>query len=820
MEMNSRKRSVPSEHCTEQAVEPQSKRKAVSYAIEPTPTYESSWANVWHTIFSSNDDPQNAHEMPECSAMNKHSQTREVGASSPFSEPYSHFAAAGTRIQEWAEATIPPLTHENDEGMTMDINSSCPETDQIRCFGMIHDIDARLLGDMAYLRLELLDQQADFVPLTVSLHPHMVSLVLENGTELCQTADAMLEPLRNAYKIQSVFLEGFTGRTSCLRCVERARRLHDARIKVDINVYGQAEQREQVGRYFSACGIHLQNLRNSHTRYKYDNPHMITFRNCSLGAAASDGNAKQVHISSDSSIEVAFKAVSESETRDRHLSGVNCDSRVAVPLLEHQKQALEFMIQKEQGISPSDFQLWRADTKDGVTGSRHTITDCWTSGRPQEIQSGILADDTGMGKTLSVLSLITKTLPDARNWCLCRPEDLVESNARDPRSGATVIVVPSILIMNGWQKEIKDHLDGSLMIEKYHGKHRHKAMGKIINADVVLTTYHTLAAERNNKKSLVNDIRWFRVVLDEAHTVKRQTTTLFAAVSKIDACHRWCLTATPIQNKLEDLGSLLAFIRADPFDRASMFGKHIVAPFVDDTHIAKKQLASICDFFCLRRTKDRLNLPPLRERRRTVVLSDEERTLYEQTFRSMARALSHGSREKCSGTPFGKFQIQLQLRIICNHGTFQRRVLDGHLDKQTQREDAISSVGKDEEVRCSSCEQPTPILATNLAMGQGLKTCPHILCEECQGQMSEVEGEISPSPNCPFCTISTQVSPDATDEREATSCGSAGYPFNAAGISSKVNALMQDVFEDRETSKRLVATALSPKLLRRANYHL
>jgi len=57
---------------------------------------------------------------------------------------------------------------------------------------------------------------------------------------------------------------------------------------------------------------------------------------------------------------------------------------------------------------------------------------------PNELGGGILADDMGMGKSLSALALITTTLQQARYWCNETPP-----SSRKIRSRATLIIVPS-----------------------------------------------------------------------------------------------------------------------------------------------------------------------------------------------------------------------------------------------------------------------------------------------------------------------------------------------------------------------------------------
>jgi SNF2 family DNA or RNA helicase len=57
----------------------------------------------------------------------------------------------------------------------------------------------------------------------------------------------------------------------------------------------------------------------------------------------------------------------------------------------------------------------------------------------------------------------------------------------------------------------------------YHGRHRQRDLTRIPTADVVLSTYQTVAIESSNgtenrgekQSSPLLDVAWFRVVLDE-----------------------------------------------------------------------------------------------------------------------------------------------------------------------------------------------------------------------------------------------------------------------------------------------------------------
>jgi DNA repair protein RAD16 len=60
-------------------------------------------------------------------------------------------------------------------------------------------------------------------------------------------------------------------------------------------------------------------------------------------------------------------------------------------------------------------------------------------------------------------------------------------------------------------------------------------------------------------------LEWNRVILDEAHRIKARSSGTAYAASALKACNRWCLTGTPLQNRLGDLYSMLRFLRWSPW---------------------------------------------------------------------------------------------------------------------------------------------------------------------------------------------------------------------------------------------------------------
>ena len=64
------------------------------------------------------------------------------------------------------------------------------------------------------------------------------------------------------------------------------------------------------------------------------------------------------------------------------------------------------------------------------------------------------------------------------------------------------------------------HLDFQLKAIKYHGQNRGDQTDQIENSDIVITTYNTLSADFRNRCSVLHNISWYRVVLDEGKMIQ------------------------------------------------------------------------------------------------------------------------------------------------------------------------------------------------------------------------------------------------------------------------------------------------------------
>lgn len=62
-------------------------------------------------------------------------------------------------------------------------------------------------------------------------------------------------------------------------------------------------------------------------------------------------------------------------------------------------------------------------------------------------------------------------------------------------------------------------------------------------------------SDKNQKDSVLYQVKWWRVILDEAHNIKGETTQQAKACSALEAKHKWLLTGTPLPNKIDELYS-------------------------------------------------------------------------------------------------------------------------------------------------------------------------------------------------------------------------------------------------------------------------
>ncbi|XVF87540.1 hypothetical protein PTKIN_Ptkin18bG0128400 [Pterospermum kingtungense] len=509
------------------------------------------------------------------------------------------------------------------------------------------------------------------------------------------------------------------------------------------------------------------------------------------------------------------------------------DGVLTVPLLRHQRIALSWMTQKEKAGS-------------------HCL-------------GGILADDQGLGKTVSTIALILNERPPAsrassQDMRKVELETLnlddddddeeegeekkqesdnspVLSNGASKKSSSpsvqekgrpaagTLIVCPTS-VLRQWAEELHNKVTSkaNLSVLVYHGSNRTKDPLELAKYDVVLTTYSIVSMEvpkqppvhgdDDEKGKLEDDrtssmdilpsrkrkypsssykkgakhkkgmdellldsgsrplakVRWFRIVLDEAQSIKNHRTQVARACWGLRAKRRWCLSGTPIQNAIDDLYSYFRFLRYDPYAAYKSFCSSIKIPITKNPVKGYPKLQAILQTIMLRRTKGTLldgkpiiNLPPKVIELKKVEFTKEERDFYSRLeIDSRAQFKEYAAAGTVKQNYVNILLMLLRLRQACNHPLLVRG-----FDSNSSWKSSIETAEKLPQEKlifllsclsslslCGICNDPPEDAV--------VAVCGHVFCNQCMSEHLTGDDTQCPTTNCKVRFSGSSVFSEAT----------------------------------------------------------
>jgi hypothetical protein len=505
-----------------------------------------------------------------------------------------------------------------------------------------------------------------------------------------------LAPLMDASKISGLKWMAWTDPRRKLPHERGSGTELSALIGMTLQLYCPRKMADNIGRVLKSKNLLLINPQFELARHDYYNPHSkaafqkaqalepnfqpTTIDQYAIGAPNSNYILRSVDEIRADIADVFDTIVSSSEevpTREP-------SSLIKTELYPHQKQALYFMVDHEQEHSVEDYDkrkdsLWKPRFRDnGRKSYVHVITGEETENKPRPSLGGILADEMGLGKTLSILSLICDdvSIAASRAFAQKKPPPKQNPTMLQPvfNSRATLLVCP-LSTMTNWKEQIKEHFpEGASTLKwcRYHGSERFSLdAAKLADYDIVLTTYHIIAKDLLDRKRPLPYINWFRIVLDEAHTI-RNPTNQSKATCMMMGQRRWAVTGTPVQNRLEDLGALFNFIQLAPFNNTAGFNQYILHPFKNADPEVVPKLQLLVSTVTIRRTKEiiKAEVPAKLDYVVKLQFSKEERQLhdwFEKDTQRKVLAVTQG--DKMGGRSYASILTAiLNLRLICAHG--------------------------------------------------------------------------------------------------------------------------------------------------------
>lgn len=531
-------------------------------------------------------------------------------------------------------------------------------------------------------------------------------------------------------------------------------------LEMTVNLYGQKKHAAGIGKFLGQRQIWLRQPFAVDVGVEICNPHAAK-TNPALQRPGLSSMSRMVPTAgyvtrTVEEIRNDVIGMFDSLPKSENLPEMDADPAIITPLLSHQKQGLYFMVNKEEeriySVNEDDnSSLWRLKYR--PNGQRiyfNVITGKEEPEKPPEVLGGILADMMGLGKTLSILSLVVATLPEARQWAKQPPPAQTgEGVAIQCNSRATLLVSPLSTIAN-WEEQIRNHIKpGTLSYCIYHGNNRCNDALELSKFDMVITTYAVVSSElhRRSKKrenSPLEQTNWFRIVLDEAHQIREQSTRQSKAVCSLSAQRRWAVTGTPVQNRLDDLGALIKFLRIKPFDEKGGFTQFILSPFKTADPDILPKLRLLVDSITLRRLKDRIDLPARHDQIVRLKFSEEEQILYDWFAKdsdSKMRIIASEKKKSLGGKSYAHvLRAILRLRQICAHGKELLKEDDLKMTEGLSMNNAIDLEDEDDGRPAITARQAYEMLS--LSKESDVDTCA-----QCARQICSRDGVVEEIPD-------------------------------------------------------------------------
>jgi SNF2 family DNA or RNA helicase len=251
----------------------------------------------------------------------------------------------------------------------------------------------------------------------------------------------------------------------------------------------------------------------------------------------------------------------------------------------------------------------------------------------------LLCDEVGLGKTIEAGLVLS------------------ELHTRGLVKSVLILVPPSLI--EQWQGEMrrKFRLD---FISHDDPSFRQRGTAAWTEFDRVIASMHT--AKREPHRSAILGRKWDLVIVDEAHHLRNRATQLWRFASELQKQFILLLTATPVQNNLEELFNLVTLLEPGLLSTARQFQRQFVDRRDKLTPRNVDELHALLSEVMVRNRRSTVGLQFTRRWARTerVAPTAEEQALYEDVTRFVRQHLRTG-KEKGGLTRMALLTLQMAL---------------------------------------------------------------------------------------------------------------------------------------------------------------
>ncbi|MEG4304332.1 DEAD/DEAH box helicase [Microcoleus sp. D3_18a_C4] len=259
-----------------------------------------------------------------------------------------------------------------------------------------------------------------------------------------------------------------------------------------------------------------------------------------------------------------------------------------------------------------------------------------------------LADDMGLGKTIELIAFLVH---------------LQEQNSLE---APTLLVCPTSVLGN-WEREVKK-FGPTLKVLVHHGDKRAKGKAfatAIKGKDLIVTSYALVFRDAKEFQG----IKWQGLVLDEAQNIKNSEAKQSQVVRQIETSFRIALTGTPVENRLQELWSILEFLNPGYLGPRNFFQRRFAIPIEKyGDRESLQTLRSLVRPFILRRLKtDKEIIQDLPEKQEMTVfcgLANQQAILYQKIVEESIAELESAEGIQRRGMILA---LLVKLKQLCNH---------------------------------------------------------------------------------------------------------------------------------------------------------
>lgn len=235
---------------------------------------------------------------------------------------------------------------------------------------------------------------------------------------------------------------------------------------------------------------------------------------------------------------------------------------------------------------------------------------------------GMLCDEVGLGKTIEA-GLVVK-------------EYLMRQMAE-----RILILTPPGLVQQ-WREELAQKFGLHEFV--INSDEAFRAAGDDAWAKFPRVIASIAAARLASNRNIITDLNYDLVVVDEAHHLKNRSSVTWKFVNALQKRFILMLTATPVENRLEELYNLITILKPGQLKTPQEFRRQFVVK--GDPHSPKNRglLRELMADVMIRHSRGQVNvkLPPRRAHTIRLALSPPEQRLYQNVSHFVRRALQEG----------------------------------------------------------------------------------------------------------------------------------------------------------------------------------